>query len=165
MFDTDSLIPAATASLYAMEHRDIVRGNFSRLFQMLVSSFQDDTFIERLHKLGPRGTVTRSIKLNPQDNVLCFADKLWFKVKRSSSSKERFYVSVGLTFKHSEYNCIPYKYKKVWVSHVAAGPIDLIQYLLGAPSCEKIVCDKLSEHVYDTCFASIEAMFSDGPKV
>ena len=96
MFDTDSLIPAATASLYALE---------------------------------------------------------------------RFYVSVGLTFKHSEYNCIPYKYKKIWVSHVAAGPIDLIQYLLGAPSCEKIVCDKLSEHVYDTCFASIEAMFSDGPKV
>ena len=78
---------------------------------------------------------------------------------------ERFYVSVGLTFKHSEYNCIPYKYKKIWVSHVAAGPIDLIQYLLGVPSCEKIVCDKLSEHVYDTCFASIEAMFSDGPKV
>ena len=164
MFDTDSLIPAATASLYAMEHCDIVRGNFSRLFQMLVSSFEDETFIERLHKLGPRGTVTHSIKLNPQNNVLCFADKLWFKVKRSSSSSmERFYVSVGLTFKLSEYNCIPYK--KIWVSHVAAGPIDLIQYLLGAPSCEKIVCDKLSEHVYDTCFASIEAMFSDGPKV
>ena len=76
---------------------------------------------------------------------------------------ERFYVSVGLTFKLSEYNCIPYK--KIWVSHVAAGPIDLIQYLLGVPSCEKIVCDNLSEHVYDTCFASIEAMFSDGPKV
>ena len=163
MFDTDSLIPAATASLYALEHRDIVRENFSRLFQMLVSSFQDDTFIERLHKLGPRGTVTRSIKLNPQNNVLCFADKLWFKVKRSSSSSmERFYVSVGLTFKHSEYNCIPYK--KIWVSYVAAGPIDLIQYLLGAPSCEKIVCEQLSEHVYDTCFNSIEAMFSECPK-
>ena len=86
MFDTDSLILAATASLYALEHRDIVRENFSRLFQMLVSSFEDETFIERLHKLG-------------------------------------------------------------------------------APSCEKIVCEKLSEHVYDTCFASIEAMFSDGPKV
>lgn len=164
MFDTDSLIPAATASLYALEHRDIVRENFSRLFQMLVSSFQDDTFIERLHKLGPRGTVTRSIKLNPQDNVLCFADKLWFKVKRSSSpSKERFYVSVGLTFKLSEYNCIPYK--KMWVAYVAAGPIDLIQFLLGAPSCEEIVCEKLSEHVYNTCFDSIEAMFSDFPKV
>lgn len=94
MFDTDSLIPAATASLYALE---------------------------------------------------------------------RFYVSVGLTFKLSEYNCIPYK--KIWVSHVAAGPIDSIQYLLGAPSCEIIMCEQLSEHVYDTCFASIEAMFSDGPKV
>lgn len=163
MFDTDSLIPAATASLYAMEHRDIVMENFSRLFQMLVSSFHDDTFIERLRKLGPRGTITRSIKLNPQDKVLCFADKLWFKVKRSSSpSKERFYVSVGLTFKLSEYNCIPYK--KIWVAYVAAGPIDLIQYLLGAPSCEKIVCEQLSEHVYDTCFNSIEAMFSECPK-
>lgn len=70
MFEPDFFIPAATASLYALEHSDIVKENFSRLFQMLVSSFQDDTFIERLHKLGPRGTVTRSIKLNPQNNVL-----------------------------------------------------------------------------------------------
>ena len=75
---------------------------------------------------------------------------------------ERFYVSVGLTFKHSEYNCIPYK--KIWVSYVAAGPIDLIQYLLGSPSCEIIMCEQLSEHVYDTCFDSIEAMFSECPK-
>lgn len=159
MINPDILIPSATASFYAFVNSNIVKENFSDIFQMLVSSFHDDAFIERLQKLRPRGIVTRSIMLPEQDEEQCLVEKLWFKVKKTASpSLERYFVSIGLTFRLSEYNYIPYK--KIWVSYVAAGPIDFIQFLLAAPSCEKIVCEKLSEYVYDTCYNSLQSVFA-----
>lgn len=161
MFDPDSLIPAATASFFAVKHRDIVEDNFSEIFQLLMTSLHDEAFLEQLRKLGPRGTVTRSIKLPTQDDEMCFADKLWFKVKKSSSTtRERYYISMGLTFKLSEYSCIPCK--KIWMSYVAAGPIDFIQFLLGAPCAEAYLRDELAEAVYDTCFKAYNSTLSSG---
>ena len=151
---TDSLMAASTASLYAMEHSDIVNDNFDELFSMLVSSFEDGQFIEKLHSLGPRGTVTKSIRLKPEHEALCFADRLWFNVKKTSSwYHEVYYVGIGLSMKMTDMNIIPYR--KLWIARAAAGTIERIREKLAAPDMKEWMRKRLSDHVHQTCYDSL----------
>lgn len=148
---TDSLMAASTASLYAMEHSDIVNDNFDELFSMLVSSFEDGQFIEKLHSLGPRGTVTKSIRLKPEHEALCFADRLWFNVKKTSSwYHEVYYVGIGLSMKMTDLNIIPYK--RLWIARAVAGTIERIQERLRASDMKEWMRMRLSDHVYQSCY-------------
>ena len=163
MFDSDSLIPAATASLYALKNSNIVKENFGRVFSMMVSSFNDDDFINRLRLQKPRGIITTSVKLSPKFEALCFADKLWFDVKKTSSRYyEAYYAGIGLTFKRSKFNFLPYS--RLWVSNVAAGTIDMIQEKLSTPELEGQICERLSEHVYNSVYTAANILFEAGHK-
>ena len=151
---TDSLMAASTASLYAMEHSDIVNDNFDDLFSMLVSSFEDGQFIEKLHSLGPRGTVTKSIRLKPGHETLCFADRLWFNVKKTSSwYHDVYYVGIGLSMKMTDFNVIPYK--KLWIARAVAGNIERIREKLAAPDMKEWMRKRLSDHVHQSCYDSL----------
>ena len=164
MFDSDSLIPAATASLYALENSNIIKENFARVFSMMVSSFNDDEFVSRLRSLGPRGIITTSVKLSPKFETLCFVDKLWFDVKKTSSRYyEAYYAGIGLTFKRSKFNFLPYG--KLWISNLAAGTVDMIQDKLRSPELEGNICERLSEHVYNSVYTAANILFEAGHKV
>ena len=148
---TDSLMAASTASLYALEHSEIVEKNFDELFSMLTDSFDDEQFIENLHSLGPRGTVTKSIRLKPEHEALCFADRLWFNVKKTSSwYHEIYYVGIGLSMKMTDMNIIPYR--KLWIARAAAGTIERIREKLAAPDMKEWMRKRLSDHVYQSCY-------------
>lgn len=148
---TDSLMAASTASLYALEHSEIVEKNFDELFSMLTDSFDDEQFIEKLHSLGPRGTVTKSIRLKPEHEALCFADRLWFNVKKTSSwYHEIYYVGIGLSMKMTDMNIIPYR--KLWIARAAAGTIERIREKLAAPDMKEWMRKRLSDHVYQSCY-------------
>lgn len=148
---TDSLMAASTASLYAMEHSEIVKKNFDELFSMLMDSFDDEQFIEKLHSLGPRGTVTKSIRLKPEHEAFCFADRLWFNVKKTSSCyHEVYYVGIGLSMKMTDLNIIPYK--RLWIARAAAGTIERIREKLAAPDMKEWMRKRLSDHVYQSCY-------------
>ena len=148
---TDSLMAASTASLYALEHSEIVKKNFDELFSMLTDSFDDEQFIEKLHSLGPRGTVTKSIRLKPEHEAFCFADRLWFNVKKTSSRyHEVYYVGIGLSMKMTDMNIIPYR--KLWIARAAAGTIERIREKLAAPDMKEWMRKRLSDHVYQSCY-------------
>ena len=66
----DTLMIEATATLYAMEHEEIVKGNFDRLYDLMVKSFDDEAFRERLTNLRPGGTVTIGIVLKPKNGCI-----------------------------------------------------------------------------------------------
>lgn len=156
---TDSLMAASKASLYAMEHSEIVKKNFDELFSMLVAAFEDEQFIEKLHSLGPRGTVTMSIRLKPKYEVFCFADRLWFNVKKTSSYyHEVYYVGIGLSLKMTDFTIIPYK--KLWIARAVAGTIERIQEKLRKPDMKELMMTYLSDHVHQSCYDHVYELFA-----
>lgn len=62
----DVMMAEAKATLYGMEQKKIVTDNFDALYDLLVSSLNDEDFRKRLGELKPRGKVTKGIPLKPR---------------------------------------------------------------------------------------------------
>lgn len=145
----DVMMKEATATLYAMEHEEIVKDNFDRLYELMIQSFDDEAFLAKLRGLRPGGTVTKGIILKPENDVLCFANKLWFNVKKTSSKYGVwYYLGVGINLKDVYIN--EGFYKKLWLSRVAVGDMDEIRQKIHSENFKERISKSLAEHVSST---------------
>lgn len=150
----DFMMAGATASLYALNHKEIVEENFDSLYNLMVSSFNDDKFVEQLSNLKPKGKITRGIVLTPKDDVMCFANKLWFNVQKSSSRyREWYYVGIGINLKNTELNVV--RYKKIWIARMASGDIPKIRMKINSESFKADSVKLLTDHIYDSCYEAV----------
>ena len=150
----DTLMIEATATLYAMEHEEIVKGNFDRLYDLMVKSFDDEAFRERLTNLRPGGTVTIGIVLKPKNDALCFANKLWFNVKKSASQYGVwYYLGIGVNLKDAYIN--EGFYKKLWISRAAIGDMDEIRQKIHSEGFKERISRSLAEHVSNTFYEHV----------
>ena len=156
----DVMMAEATATLYGMEHEKIVTDNFDAVYDLLVSSLNDDDFRKRLGDLKPRGKVTKGIPLKPENEVLCFAKKLWFSIQRTSSDcrTDWYYVSVGVNLREDDMNLVGYN--KVWLARVAGGSLDMIMEKVCADGFKERVCKQLADHIYKTYYEFMNDMLS-----
>lgn len=156
----DVMMAEATATLYGMEHEKIVTDNFDAMYDLLVSSLNDDDFRKRLGELKPRGKVTKGIALKPENDVLCFAKKLWFSIQRTSSDyrTDWYYVSVGVNLREDDMNLVGYN--KVWLARVAGGSLDIIMEKVCADGFKERVCKQLADHISKTYYEFMNDMLS-----
>lgn len=155
----DVMISEATATLYAMEHEEIVKDNFERLYDLLVNSFDDESFQERLRKLRPGGTVTKGIVLKPKNDALCFANKLWFNVKKTTSKyAEWYYLGIGVNLKDVYIN--EGFYKKLWISRVGIGDIEQIRQKIHSEDFKERISISLAEHVSKTFYEHVQRIMA-----
>ena len=155
----DMMMSEATATLYAMEHEQIVKDNFERLYDLLVNSFDDESFQKRLRELRPGGTVTKGIALKPENDALCFANKLWFNVKQSSSQYGVwYYLGIGVNLKDAYIN--EGFYKKLWISRVAIGDMDEIRQKIHSDDFKERVSSSLAEHVSKTFYEHVRRIMA-----
>lgn len=150
----DAMITGATASLIAMSHSGIVSDNFDTFHGLMVSSFNDMKFLEELGCLRPGGQVTRGIRLAPENDAVCFATRLWFRVKRSSSRWwNGYYVSIGINLRDSNLNVTGIR--KLEISRMAVGGIEEICQKINADGFGEDCLERLTEHVYSSCYESV----------
>ena len=150
----DTMMIEATATLYAMEHEEIVKGNFDRLYDLMVKSFDDEAFRERLTNLRPGGTVAIGIVLKPKNDALCFANKLWFNVKKSASQYGVwYYLGIGVNLKDAYIN--EGFYKKLWISRAAIGDMDEIRQKIHSEGFKERISKSLAGHVSNTFYEHV----------
>ena len=156
----DVMMSEATATLYGMEHEKIVKDNFDGLYELLVSSLKDEAFRKHVESLKPRGMVTKGISLKPENEVLCFAKKLWFSIQRTSSNyrTDWYYVSVGVNLREDDMNLVGYN--KVWLARVAGGSLDMIMEKICADGFKERVCKQLADHIYKTYYEFMNDILS-----
>lgn len=156
----DVMMAEATATLYGMEHEKIVKDNFDGLYELLVSSLKDEAFCKHVESLKPRGMVTKGISLKPENDVLCFAKKLWFCIQRTSSDyrTDWYYVSVGVNLREDDMNLVGYN--KVWLARVAGGSLDMIMEKVCADGFKERVCKQLADHIYKTYYEFMNDILS-----
>ena len=155
----DMMMSEATATLYAMEHEQIVKDNFDRLNDLLVNSFDDESFQKRLRELRLGGTVTKGIALKPENDALCFANKLWFNVKKSSSQYGVwYYLGIGVNLKDAYIN--EGFYKKLWISRVAIGDMDEIRQKIHSDGFKERISSSLAEHVSKTFYEHVRRIMA-----
>lgn len=158
----DIMMSAATASLVAMSHSGIVGENFDSLYDMMLASFNDEKFLEHLDHLRPGGQITRSIKLVPENDAVCFANRLWFKVKRSASKWWSGYrVSIGINLKKSDMNIT--RIRTLAIARLAVGKLDDIREKIIKAEFKDNSARLLTEHVYSACYESVCELMSDIP--
>ena len=81
----------------AEAHRKIVTDNFDHLYDLLVSSFYDDRFFKRITSLKRGGRATVSIHLKPEDEKICYARRIWFRIQKSKSvRKDEYQLGIGV---------------------------------------------------------------------
>lgn len=150
----DAMVTEATATLYAMEHEEIVKDNFDRLYDLLIQSFDDNTFQARLRDLRPGGRVTKGIVLRPKNDAICFANKLWFNVKKTCSQYgEWYYLGIGVNLKDEYIN--EGFYKKLWISRTAVGDMEEIRQKIHSEGFKDRISKSLAEHVSNTFFEHV----------
>ena len=156
----DVMMSEATATLYGMEHEKIVKDNFDGLYELLVSSLKDEAFRKHVESLKPRGMVTKGISLKPENEVLCFAKKLWFSIQRTSSNyrTDWYYVSVGVNLREDDMNLVGYN--KVWLARVAGGSLDIIMEKVCADGFKERVCKQLADHISKTYYEFMNDILS-----
>ena len=116
--------------------------------------FNDEKFVEQLSNLKPKGKITRGIVLTPKDDVMCFANKLWFNVQKSSSQyREWYYVGIGINLKDTELNVV--RYKKIWIARMASGDIPKIRVKINSESFKADSAKLLTDHIYDSCYEAV----------
>lgn len=155
----DAMMTEATATLYAMEHEEIVKNNFDRLYDLLIQSFDDDTFQAGLRDLRPGGTVTKGIVLRPKNDAICFANKLWFNVKKTSSQYgEWYYLGIGVNLKDVYIN--EGFYKKLWISRAAVGDMEEIRQKIHAEGFKDRISTSLAKHVSETFYEHVRKIMT-----
>ena len=158
----DMMMSAATASLIAMSHSGIVGENFDSLYDMMLASFKDEKFQEHLDSLRPGGQVTRSIRLVPENDAVCFANRLWFKVKRSASKWwGGYHVSIGISLKESDMNITGFR--TLAIARLAVGKLDDIREKIIKAEFKDNSARLLTEHVYSVCYEAVCELMSDIP--
>lgn len=159
----DAMIAGATASLIAMSHSGIVSDNFDTFHGLMVFSFNDMKFLEDLGRLRPGGQVTRGIRLSPENDAVCFATRLWFRVKRSSSRWwDGYYVSIGINLRESDRNVTGIR--KLEISRLAVGGIEDICQKINADGFREDCLERLTEHVYSSCYESVYGLMGYPPE-
>ena len=156
----DVMMYEATATLYGMEHEKIVKDNFDTLYDLLVSSLNDKDFRKRLEDLKPRGKVTKGIPLKPENEALCFAKKLWFSIQKTSSDyrTDWYYVGVGVNLREEDMNLVGYK--KVLLSRVAGGSLEMIIEKVSADGFKERVCKLLADRICKTYYEFVSDMLN-----
>ena len=87
-----------TGSFYGYVNSEFVESHINELYKNVKSKFEDDRFIEILKSLKPKAQTTIELKLYPQEN--CFANKLWFRIRKSSSTYGHYYmIDIGVNYK------------------------------------------------------------------
>lgn len=158
----DVMLAGATASLIAASHSGVVRDNFETFYDLLASSFDDVEFLDKLVKLKPGGQVTRGIRLTPENDAVCFASRLWFKVRKSSSRWwEGYYVGIGISLKDSDMNVTGIR--KLEISRLAVGGIDEIREKIKADCFREDCLERLTEHAYSSCYEAVSGFMTDIP--
>ena len=158
----DAMIAGATASLIAMSHSGIVSDNFDTFHGLMVSSFNDMKFLEDLGRLRPGGQVTRGIRLAPENDAVCFATRLWFRVKKSSSRWwDGYYVSIGISLKESDMNITGIR--TLAIARLAVGKLDDISEKIIKAEFKDNSARLLTEHVYSACYEAVCELMSDIP--
>ena len=146
----DMMEIGAISTLYGMENEKMVSEHFGQLYDLLVQSFDDEHFISMLRGMKKRSVRTISLSLVPENEVLCFVNKLWFNVQHSSSEYwDGYYVGIGVNFRRSKYN--PFTFSKLWLSHTANGTIEDIREKITQPDFKERVCEKLCKHIFNSC--------------
>lgn len=158
----DAMIAGATASLIAMNHSGIVSDNFDTFHGLMVSSFNDMKFLEDLGRLRPGGQVTRGIRLAPENDAVCFATRLWFRVKKSSSRWwDGYYVSIGINLRESDMNITGIR--TLAIARLAVGKLDDISEKIIKAEFKDNSARLLTEHVYSACYEAVCELMSDIP--
>lgn len=158
----DAMIAGATASLIAMSHSGIVSDNFDTFHGLMVSSFNDMKFLEDLGRLRPGGQVTRGIRLAPENDAVCFATRLWFRVKKSSSRWwDGYYVSIGINLRESDMNITGIR--TLAIARLAVGKLDDISEKIIKAEFKDNSARLLTEHVYSACYEAVCELMSDIP--
>lgn len=158
----DAMIAGATASLIAMSHSRIVSDNFDTFHGLMVSSFNDMKFLEDLGRLRPGGQVTRGIRLAPENDAVCFATRLWFRVKKSSSRWwDGYYVSIGINLRESDRNVTGIR--TLAIARLAVGKLDDISEKIIKAEFKDNSARLLTEHVYSACYEAVCELMNDIP--
>lgn len=161
VYGLNPLEAGASAALYGLENRKMVDDHFDELYRLMVASFNDEGFIARLRSLRGRGVRSVGIGLNPENDGLCFINRLWFNVQHSSSTRyEIFYVGMGVNLKRSRYN--PFPFSKLWIAHAANGPLETIRACIASPDFRETIGRRLGDHVFRSCNDEALRMLTDG---
>ena len=156
------MIAGATASLIAMSHSGIVSDNFDTFHGLMVFSFNDMKFLEELGRLKPGGQVTRGIRLAPENDAVCFATRLWFRVKRSSSRwGDVYYVGIGINLRESHKNITGIR--KLEISRLAVGGVEDICRKINADGFREDCLERLTAHVYSSCYEYVYSFMTNIP--
>lgn len=156
----DPIETEMTASLYGLENQEMVEKHFDKLYELLVDSFQDELFISRLKSMKGGARITIGVPVQPENDVLCFVNKLWFVVQCSSSKYwDAFYVGVGANLKRSSFS--PFNFSKLWIAHAVNGTIEKIRERLSSPEFKKEICKLLSDHVYNSCCNQVRGLLTE----
>lgn len=150
----DMMTVCATASLIAMSHSGVVSDNYDSLYGLIVTSFNDDKFVQSLRGLKSGSKLTRSIRLTPENDAVCFASRLWFNVKRTASiCRDGYYVGIGIDLKGSDMNVTGIR--RLWIARIAMGDIDEIRKKVNAEGFREESGSRLVQHVYSACYDSV----------
>lgn len=148
-----------TASLYGLENQEMMEKHFDKLYELLVDSFQDEKFISRLQSMKGGARITIGVPVRPENDVLCFVNKLWFTVQCSSSKYwKAFYVGVGVNLKRSSFS--PFSFSKLWIAHAANGTIEKIRERISSPDFKSETCQLLAEHIYNSCSNQVRVLLT-----
>lgn len=150
----------ATAALYGLENEEVVKEHFDELYAKQVQCFDDDAFIAKLQAMKGRATTTVGVSVPFKDDTICFVNKLWFNVQRSSSEYwEVVYIGIGVNFKRHEYN--QFSFSKLWIAHTANGTIEQIKEKIASPDFKERIGSRLQAHVYDSCEKQMNELLSN----
>lgn len=157
MMDENAI--AETAEEYAMEHEKVVNDNFGLLYDLLVASLNDETFQERLENLKTRGRVNIDVLLKPQDNLICFAKKMWFIIRRNTSEYRKwYYVDVGVDLNETDINM--FGYNNVWIARVAKGELDDVRKQICSEGFKENLCERLKSCIYEVYYRFVKEYLS-----
>ena len=135
----------------AEAHRKIVTDNFDHLYDLLVSSFDDDRFCKRITSLKRGGRATVSIPLKPEDEKICYARRIWFRIQKSKSvRKDEYQLGIGVDLRTDHLNI--YGYKKIWGAGLVTGGIDDVFDEARSESFKDSTCEGLSSYIFNVYY-------------
>ncbi len=161
--EMDSLIAGATAALYGLENQKIVEEHFDEFINDMLQHFDNPEFQERILGLKTRGRITGGIVLPKRNDLLCFANKIWYMIYRSTSAYPVWYwLKIGINLRHDEFN--PMDLSKVYINRICGGDLEHIITKIHNKELAEDVKKRLAEGIYDCCYNSAMKVFDDTGK-
>lgn len=159
--ELDFVTMDAIAYLYGQENSDLAKDEFDSLVKDAREKLEDESFMQKLRNLKPKGQVTVSILFQYSNDDIQYISRLKFTIRKSQSRQiERYYLDVGAAFRDYE-QYYPFHFKELWICNRACGKLDAIKKCINDPVFMNETKEELCNLINEKCWNSYLALMTD----